>query len=364
MIFEAAVIAMVVGVQDAKSQITWTDGHQLQVEGQAWSDTKSPWDRFPSKAEGVVRDHVWNLSSQSAGILLKFKTDAAEVHARWTLTSDRLALPHMPATGVSSVDLYVHDGTRWRWAHTPKPSEKVNETRLVRGMDPVMRDWMLYLPLYNGVESISIGVPDGSVIEPMPDRPAGELPILFYGTSITQGGCASRPGMCHVAIVGRTLNREVINLGFSGNGTMDIEIADLMAEIDAAIYVIDCLPNLQADRVRERAVPLVKRLRSLRPDTPILLVEDRTYSDAHVNKGRATRNAKSRAALQEAMHTLHEEGLSDIYYLEGDRLLAPDGESTVDGSHPTDLGFRQQADAFIEVLQPILSRPVVSNEGS
>ncbi|MEE2908040.1 MAG: SGNH/GDSL hydrolase family protein, partial [Planctomycetota bacterium] len=245
---------------------------------------------------------------------------------------------------------------RWRWAHTPRPSSRDNQARLVSGLEPHMRDWMLYLPLYNGVESIEIGVPNGSVIEPLPNRSSERLPIVFYGTSITHGACASRPGMCHVAIVGRDLDREVINLGFSGNGTMDIEIADLLAEIDASVYVIDCLPNLKAKPIHERAVPFVKRLRSLRPETPIVLVEDRTYADAYLNASRHERNTQSRAALQQAWKALQADGITNLYYLEGDQLLDPDGESTVDGSHPTDLGFRQQADAFIVVLQPILDK--------
>ena len=356
MILQALLLLFLLGMQGQEHEIEWTDGHDVLVEGQAWTDTASPWDRLPSQAEGVVREHVWNLSRQSAGIVLRFRTNATELHAKWILTSDRLALPHMASTGASGLDLYVHDGTRWRWAHTPRPSSRDNQARLVSGLEPHMRDWMLYLPLYNGVESIEIGVPKGSVIEPLPNRSSDQLPIVFYGTSITHGACASRPGMCHVAIVGRDLDREVINLGFSGNGTMDIEIADLLAEIDASVYVIDCLPNLKAKPIHERAVPFVKRLRSLRPETPIILVEDRTYADAYLKASRHERNTKSRAALQKAWKTLQADGITNLYYLEGDQLLDPDGESTVDGSHPTDLGFRQQADAFIVVLEPILEK--------
>ena len=103
-------------------------------------------------------------------------------------------------------------------------------------------------------------------------------PLVFYGTSITQGGCASRPGMVHTAILGRWLDRPVINLGFSGNGTMDPEMADLMAELDPALYILDCLPNINAAQVAKRVVPFVRTLRKARPETPILLVEDLTGS--------------------------------------------------------------------------------------
>ena len=106
MILQVVVFVLAWGLQGAESvPISWTDGRALLVEGQAWSDTKKPWDRFPARAEGVVRDPVWNLSRHSAGIVLRFRSDSPELHARWRLTSDRIELPHMPATGVSGLDL-------------------------------------------------------------------------------------------------------------------------------------------------------------------------------------------------------------------------------------------------------------------
>lgn len=337
-----------------KADLAWTDGRQLTVEGQGWEDTKSLWDRLPARAEGVVREPVWGNSLDSAGILLRFRSDSPSIAVRWTLRKDRLSMAHMPATGVSGVDLYVRDGDVWRWSATPFPSGRTNESVLVSGLDGRKRDWMLYMPLYNGIEEISIGTMPGSTIEPLPRGSDAMAPIVFYGTSITHGACASRPGMCHVAILGRELDMEVVNLGFSGSGTMDPEMADLMGELDASMYVVDCLPNLDGQAVSERAVPFVRRLRSLRPDTPILLVEDRTYADSHVNGSRRRNNSGNRVSLREAWDELKADKVEGIYYLEGDRLLCSDGDGTVDGSHPTDLGFRQQADAFKEVIIPVL----------
>ena len=144
----------------------------------------------------------------------------------------------------------------------------------------------------------------------------------------------------------------VINLGFSGNGRLEMALADLLGEIDAAIYVIDCLPNLNGSQTQERAVPFVKRLRSLRPETPILLVEDRTYGDAWVNPTRARRNLENRSALKSAYDQLVSEGMENIAYLEGEGLL--EEGATVDGSHPNDLGFMQQADAMEPAIRALL----------
>jgi hypothetical protein len=184
-----------------------------------------------------------------------------------------------------------------------------------------------------------------------------EKPIVFYGTSITQGGCASRPGMVHTAILQRRLGRPVINLGFSGNGRMEAELGRLLAELDPAVYVLDCLPNINAAEVRERTEPLVKILRDTHPQTPILLVEDRSYSDSFLVESKRTRNVESRKELRGAFVRMQQAGVPGLHYLEGEHLLGADNEGTVDSSHPTDLGFVRQADAFEAALRPILGLP-------
>ena len=177
---------------------------------------------------------------------------------------------------------------------------------------------------------------------------------VFYGTSITHGGCASRPGMAYPAIVGRRLDRPVVNLGFSGNGTMDASVGALMAELDAAIYVIDCLPNMGAAMVAERTGPLVRQLRSARRETSIVLVEDRTFANAALIPGHRAHHAASRAALRASYEKLKADGVTGLYYVEGEHLLGDDGEATVDASHPTDLGMLRMADALEPILRPLL----------
>src|SRR4029078_5357869 len=165
-------------------------------------------------------------------------------------------------------------------------SAKTNDQILVTGLDKQSRDYLLYLPLYNGVSSVEIGLPPDARLSRADKYPEGHTkPIVFYGTSITQGGCASRPGMVHTAILQRRLNCPAINLGFSGNGRMEPEVADLMAEIDASIYVIDCLPNMNAKDVEARGYDFVMKLLNKRPKTPIVLVEDRSYANSSLLAG-------------------------------------------------------------------------------
>jgi hypothetical protein len=339
----------------------WHDVRKLGVEGQPFSDTKAPFDRLPARAEKIVRPAVWNLSRQSAGLCVRFRTDAGTIQARWTLTGKSLALPHMPATGVSGLDLYVRDSRgQWRWLGVGMPRAVTTTAVLARGLPAAgMREFLLYLPLYNGVSRVEVGVPAGSKLDKAPPRPAHKKPIVFYGTSITQGGCASRPGMVHTAILGRRLDWPVVNLGFSGNGKMEPELAHLLAEIDAAVYVLDCLPNLGPDDVAKRTEPFVQILRKARPETPIILVEDRSYTNSALLPGPRRHNLTNRAALRKAYLKMVYEGVASVHYQPGEDLLGDDGEAAVDGSHPTDLGFLRQADAMLGLLRYTLPAPPV-----
>ncbi len=332
--------------------LTWHDVREWGVEGRGWSDTERYFDRFPRKAKGVVRDSVWSLSRHSAGMCCRFETDATAIWARYELLSKSLAMPHMPATGVSGLDLYARDRQKsWRWLGFVSPTADKLKVRLADGIEPGRREYLLYLPLYNGVESLEIGVAPQAAFQPLAPR---ARPILFYGTSITHGGCASRPGMAYPAIIGRRLDYPVINLGFSGNGTMDPEVGALLVELDAAVYVIDCLPNMQSEAVAARTEPLVRQLRAARTKTPIVLVEDRTYTNAVFLPRQRERHAASRAALRSAYERLKATGVQGLHYVEGEHLLGDDGEATVDASHPTDLGMFRMADALTPVLRPLV----------
>jgi hypothetical protein len=157
---------------DPGGLILWYDLRLLDVEGKDWADTKAPYDRLPARAEGVVRGPVWDLSRQSAGLCARFLTDATSIHARWTLTTDNLALPHMPATGVSGLDLYVRsEKGRWQWLANGRPMQKTTTTQLISGRAPGKREYLLYLPLYNGVSSVQIGIPKSSTLAKGPARP-------------------------------------------------------------------------------------------------------------------------------------------------------------------------------------------------
>ena len=340
----------------AEGSNLWFDVRQFGVEGRGWNDTRDFYDRLPARAEGLVRKPVWELSRNSAGLCVRFVTDATIFRARWALTESWLYLPNMTAIGKSGLDLYVKTDKDWHWLAVGQPTAQTNEVTLVENLLPGKREYLLYLPLYNGTKFVELGIPTNAIIEKAgPWGPGVRKPIVFYGTSILQGLSASRPGMVHSAILGRRFNWPTINLGFSGQGKMEPEMAGLLAELDPSVYVLDCLPNLVAGEIKERVEPFVRKLRAAHPDTPIVLVEDRTMQDSFLIAGRMEYyHLKDRAELKAAYERLQKSGVKNLYYIPGEHLFGDDGEGSVDASHPSDLGFMRQADIFAGVLGPLL----------
>jgi hypothetical protein len=340
------------------SDLRWYDAPDIGVEGRGWTATASFYDRMPAKAEGVIPASVWGLSRDSSGMCVRFVTDAGAIAARWTLRDKGLDMYHMPSTGVSGLDLYARQGDAWRWTGLGRPKQyPENEDMLIEGLPEGVREYRLYLPLYNGVTEVKIGIPEKATLWKAPAYPAEKAkPIVFYGTSITQGGCASRPGMACPAIIGRWLNRPVINLGFSGNGRLQPEVVPLLPEIDAALFFIDCLPNMKDPEVVEKQVyAVVKGIREKQPDTPVILAEDRPYGKAFLLESVQKSQTDRRAGMRRAYEKLIAEGVTRLHYLEENGQIGSDNEALVDGSHCTDLGFLRQAEYFTPAIREALA---------
>lgn len=342
--------------EDAEAGLRWYDVRGLKLEGRGWDEVETPYDRLPAKAKTVVRPDVWTLSLHSAGMLVRFVSNTTKVAARWKLRRKVLEMPHMPATGVSGVDLYARDAGRWLFKANGRPSTAPLISLTLGGAltaCPQGREFTLYLPLYNGVESVEIGLPSEATMQPAPPRPGSGKPILFYGTSITQGGCASRPGMAYTSIIGRMLDRPTINLGFSGNGQMEPELAHLLAELDPSVYVLDCMGNISPAWVNERIEPFVRILRAARPATPIVLVENVVYY-LNLSGAGAPQPSEKNLNHRAVFARLVAAGVKGLHTVPGEGLIGYDGEGTVDGCHPTDLGFQRMAEAIAPVLRPLV----------
>ena len=343
--------------QGLSAQI-FTDASAFPVYGKVSDATKTLYQRLPAALEGVSRDAVWYLGTQSAGLYIRFRSNSTSIHARWT-SSYGSWLSNMNPTGVRGLDLYILTDGQWRHAGVGRPSqEKTSTDCLIRNMTPESREYMLYLSLYDGIDRLEIGVDEGSfLVPPQIDSPRRDRPVVMYGTSILQGCSASRPGMAGTNILSRALDREVINLGFSGNALLDMEIARLMASVpDPAVYVLDYAPNAYAPMIREHGEEFFRILRDSHPDVPVIFIEDvifpHTLFDSAIRKEVEEKNYEQKALFER----LRNQGEKGIYYVPAAKMTAPDGESTADTIHLTDLGMQRYADLVLPVLRKALRK--------
>ena len=342
----ASVSALLLGVS-AFAQ-NWYDAATLPLYGKARQDTKELYERLPAEFEGRSRDAVWYLGRNSAGLYVRFSSNASAIWLRWSAKFGN-HMNHQTLTGTRGLDLYVlTDKGEWRFMASGRPTldSKDCEQKVIGAMEPKWREYMLYLPLYDGLTKLEIGVDREAVVEaPKVDRPRCDKPIVMYGTSILQGGCANRPGMAHTSILSRRFNREVINLGFSGNALLDLEIAELMASVeDPAIYVFDYVPNAYDYLIREKGEQFFRIVRDAHPDVPILFLEDPYFGHYEYDAGIKAEVDKKNAAQWELFCKLKKQGEKNIWYLKSDDMVGHDNEAFVDGIHFTDLGMMRYAD--------------------
>ena len=311
--------------------------------------------RFPDSLESLLRKPVWQFSTHSTGIAIYFESNAKQISAKWK-TGDKASYPHVAATLVKGVDLYALDNHQWYYVGIGKPNNPIyQEASIIKGLDGGVKQFLMYLPDYETTDSLLLGIDSAAMIQNVTSSVfANKKPIVFYGTSIVQGASAMRSGMAYPAIIERGLQRETINLGFSGNGLLDSMLAVIMSHIDAACYVIDCGPNLTPAMAAERTLPFLKLLRQNKPTTPILLVEQIDYPFARFVSSMDEKIKLVNQHFNKAYTTLKNEGDKNIYYLPSKGLIGNDGEGTVDGVHLTDLGFYRMANAIKKKLQTIL----------
>ncbi len=317
------------------------------VEGTAIADSlkESAYDRLPKSYQSLVREPVWDLSKCSAGLSIRFMSNSSSIGVKWTVLFDR-SMNHMAATGIKGIDLYFKNDGKWQYLNTARPTGKENNAVIISNMPQTMREYKMYLPLYDGIEALEVGIDSNSIIQKpgATDRKS----IVFYGTSITQGGCASRPGMAHTNIISRKLKLDCINLGFSGNGKMEAPIVELIAGFDPLFYVIECLPNMKPEEVSKNTFPLAKTIREKHASTPIVFVENFIYTHSFLDQELNGLIKRKNAALKKEYQKMLDNGLQNIYYIESDNAFGTDLEGTVDGVHFTDLGFLNYADFLIE----------------
>ena len=336
--------------QQADSELAWHDPARppFRLAGFAWFSQDGVFRRLPVNADWPLREAVSQLADLTAGGQVQFQTDSTRLALRVELAAPA-NMCHMAPTGQCGFDCYIGPPKAQVYCATARfdPAQRDYEWTLFEHAAPGMRMITLNFPLYQGVKSVRIGLDANAAIQAPPqyDDPR---PVVWYGTSITQGGCATRPGMAHTNILSRWFNRQIVNLGFSGNGRGEPEMARIIAQIpNPGCLTLDYDPNAPGDILTQTLPPFIGILRAAHPQVPILVITRTTQSLEHFDpKGREQRLAR-RDFQRRTVAEFRSRGDGRIFFFDGSSLLGDDADSpTVDGGHPTDLGFWRMAEAL------------------
>ena len=368
LLISTAIAPVAIAADEPEKPWTYVDAQNLRIINHAFAgETERTYARLPRYVKDSIPEgrELWDRQQCSSGIGVRFATNSTRIGCKYTLYWDTHMI-HMADTGLKGTDLYILEGDSvWRHVNTNRPyvkkDENGNKTKLVEStyvsnLDGKMHEYVIYFPLYDGIEDFSVKVDSGAVItKGSPEVINANRRIVAYGTSILQGGCASRTGMAATNIIGRELNCEVVNLGFSGEGKPDTYIARAMATIpDVDVFLLDPVPNCTEMMCDTLTYNFVKTLRALRPDVPIVMLEGPIYPYARYDSFFGKYLPKKNDAFRRNYERLKAENPNNLYYVTSEGLDGPEDDGTVDGIHLTDLGFLHYANKMIPILRPLL----------
>ena len=309
--------------------------------------------RVPKDVAEATNEGVQRLSTNTAGGRIRFITDSPYVILKVVYPSYHF-LSHMPKTGVSGFDLYVTEEGRENYKKTFIPLASTTFDGVVDFPDSKERCITINFPLYNDVREVYVGVHEEHNLKAAPDYKIN-VPMVFYGSSITQGGCASRPGNTYQAIISRRYNSDFVNLGFSGSAKGEAAMRDYVASLPMSAFILDYDFNAPTDEhLLETHKPFYDSVRKAHPDIPIVMMARPVFFNSPELE---SRNNIIKATYDYA----RKNGDENVYFIPSASLMELcEDNGTVDGCHPTDLGFKSMANAVIKVLDNVFE--VVSNQ--
>ncbi len=310
-----------------------------------------------------LNDTAKIVMTNTAGGRVRFVTDSLYIVLYTVLGEESYVLHHMANTGVSEFDMYCrdkgsHEEINFAKVFIPKVNPDNNSyTDSYEFKTRKLREITINFPLYHNVDKVCIGLSEDCILETAPEYETPKS-IVFYGSSITQGGCASRPGMAYPAILGRRLRCNTVNLGFSGAGQGEQLVANHIADMDMAVFVMDYDHNApSADHLERTHYPFYETIRKKNPDIPIIMMSA-PVSMLDIYNPIIPGMKKRRMIIMESYIKAVRSGDENVYFVDGTTLLGTDKpyNSTVDGNHPNDYGFCSIADRLYPILERLLNR--------
>lgn len=335
-------------------EVRYYSASDIGVQGTSEEVTSDKYHRIDSVIGEGLSDRLQELSSNTAGLYVEFKTSSTFIDLKWELDSYKV-LPNMTPLAVNGFDLYGLKNASWQYVASGVPKGTINKVRVIDHMDTSKKTFRLYFPLYSGVKALQIGVEPDVGLTPI-KRTHRKPRIAVYGSSIVQGASASRPGMAYPAILGRSLEAEVYNFGFSGSAKMEQEMAEVIKKVAVDVFILDCVPNSSVKQVEQRTVPFVEKLRAAQPKVPILMVESVFRESGNWNLDLGKKVSNQNKAFRVAHKELLKKNFTGLYYISSDALIGRDHEATTDGVHFSDLGHYRMAETVSKTLKEILNK--------
>jgi len=327
----------------------WRTSTNLVIEGRGFASECPSLVRLPDRWKGKVTPAVWGLSQTSIGFNTRFVTDSNEIVVRWTVRPALKPLGQIPAEGQSGIDVYRRAACgSWEHVKATDPDHATGVGELRMAWKPG-EEALVYLPIRTVPLTFSVGVKKGKSFSAAPAH-AIRKPIVHYGTSIVNGGGVSRGGLVFSSRMGRLVDAEVVNLGFSGAGKMELPMADLVAEIDASLYIVDCDWNMNRKLQESNYEPFMRRLKELRPQAPILVCGGCTEYAVPREQEIFAKGIFDRLKAEDPAKW------ANLSFLTGVGMLPQDSECTHDHCHPNDYGAMQMAKVYADAVSKILSK--------
>lgn len=327
----------------------------FHIAGFPWLKRDGVYRRLPLDPDGSLPPAVEALAGCTAGGQIRFQTNSSRLAVKVRLTG-KADMNHMPATGQCGFDCYIGTPGGSIYCNTTKYDHRQPEYEIVlfENYAGGLKQITLYFPLFIGVEEVLIGLESGAVVAAPPPYDSGKR-LVIYGTSITQGACASRPGMAYPNILSRKLNVECINLGFSGNGKGEAVVARMVSEItNPGLLVLDYEANCGGPELLQSTLPAFIRIfRGIHSGVPVVVLSQIRFAGEMFDRGLLDLRLTLKNIQMETVRAFREQGDGEVYFHDGEQLLGDDfHECTVDGVHPTDLGFSRMAERLVPALKP------------
>ena len=338
-ILTTIVLAVLLCGSAMAKELKWVDGTSLNICGHTIRNAQNPYSRLDAKAYNFENSAIIRYSRYPSGVYVMFKTNSSQVAVDWTLVSPKLRFNMTPIVQLG-VDLYVKQDGEWRFCSTGRVSANSNVTNykktLVRNMDNSEKEFMLYLPLWNEVTSLQIGIDSDATISAIPSPYKHR--VVSYGTSTLHAASPSRPGMAPLARLSRMLGVDFVNFSYSGQGKMEPESAEVLADCETDAIICYCFGNTTPTEIEERVDAFVERVAKAHPDKAVIFLPPFLYNPNNVDLVKREYSIKKRETIARKMAVLTKK-FKNVHYIDIKDACGLDNEASIDNSHPNDLGF-------------------------